>query len=104
MKKLLLFCLFSFGILAGPGSGGGGHLTIQGRVLLNAYLLGLNQDKLQDLVIDLRKKDIELIIPNSMISDIRTTNEDIFVPSKNVLLNNSIKDIQLTNGNIINNF
>ncbi len=62
------------------------------------------QDKLQDLIKDYKKKDISIVLSRSVVSDIRTTNEDIFVPSKNVLLNNRIKDIQLTNGNIINNF
>jgi len=103
MKKLLIFCLFSFCILAGPGSGGGGHFTLKGRVILNADILGLDQSKLQDLVSGLKSKDLGVILPNSIISDIRTTDEDIVVPNKDLLLNKEIKDIQLINGNILKN-
>lgn len=103
MKNLLVFCLFSFNILAGPGSGGGGHFTLKGRVVLNADILGIDQNKLNNLVSDLKNKDFAIILPNSVISDIRTIDENKIVPNKDILLNEEIKDIQLTNGNILKN-
>lgn len=103
MKKLLVFCLFSFTLIAGPGSGGGGHNIVQKRILLNSDILNLNQDTLQGLITELKNKNTNVLIPSSIISDMETRDLDIYLPNKTILLNNKIKDIQLINGNLIKN-
>ena len=96
MKKLLVFCLFSFNILAGPGSGGGGHFTLKGRLVSNTDI------DVYSKVSELNFSDIKAIkLHTGKLIDVNKEVESIQLAFDR---NNKVDYIELIEGSVIDSY